>query len=131
MRQFIYDTLRLDPDIAAIVDTRIFQGESMDHAELERPFLVYRLGNETNELFSEDAQMPHREFFQVYIHDNPADYMRIDELAQLVRRALVGGPHPAYKILRVNYLETSRDLDDDVMRTIMRYVRFQAVRSDY
>lgn len=131
MRQFIYDTLRLDPDIAAIVGTRIFQGESMDHAELQRPFLVYRMGNETNELFSEDAQMPHREFFQVYIHDNPSDYMQIDELGKLVRAALVGGPYPAYKILRVNYLETSRDLDDDVMRTIVRYVRFQAVRSDY
>lgn len=131
MRQFIYDALRLDSGIEAIVEDRIFQGESMDAAELKRPFLVYRVGNETNELFSEDAQMPHRVFFQVYIHDNPSDYMRIDDLANLVRAALVGGPYPDYKILRVNYLETSRDLDDDVMRTIVRYVRFQAVRSDY
>lgn len=131
MRQFIYEQLTGDPAIAAIVGDRVFQGESMDHAELTRPFLVYRMGNETNELFSEDTQTPHREFFQVYIHDNPTDYMRIDDLAKLVKAVLVSGPYPAYKILRVNYLETSRDLNDDVMRTILRYVRFQAVRSDY
>lgn len=131
MRQFIYERLISNPSVATIVNDRVFQGESMDHAELVRPFLVYRMGNETNEQFSEDAQMPHREFFQVYIHDNPADYMRIDDLAKAVRAALVGGPYPDYKILRVNYLETSRDLDDDVMRTILRYVRFQAVLSDY
>lgn len=131
MRQFIYDTLRLDSAVSAVVGNRIYQGESMDMAELVRPFLVYRLGNETNELFSEDAQMPHREFFQVYVHDNPADYMRIDDLCKLVRTSLVGGPYPDYKILRVNYLETSRDLDDSTMRTILRYIRFQAVLSDY
>lgn len=133
MRQFIYDTLRLDSAVEGFVGDRIYQGESMDKAELVRPFLVYRVGNETNELMSEDEaeKMPHRVFFQVYIHDNPADYTRIDDICQAVRNALVGGPYPTWNIYRVNYLETSRDLDDDTMRTILRYVRFQAVRSNY
>lgn len=131
MRQFIYDTLRNDLDVQAFCDDRIYQGESLDHSELVRPFIVYRVGNETSELFSEDAQTPHRVFFQVYLHDTPADYMRIDEGVKAVIKALKGARDPAYKILRVNYLETSRDLDDSELRTILRYVRFQAVRSDY
>lgn len=131
MRQFVYERLTGDSAIQAIVDDRVKQGESMDIAELRHPFLVYRIGNETNELFSEDDLKPHRVFFQVYIHDRGGDYMRIDDLVKLVINALVGGPYPEYKILRVNYLETSRDLDDAEMGTILRYVRFQAVRSDY
>lgn len=131
MRQFVYETLSGNAPIQAVVADRVFQGESMLVAEMAHPFLVYRIGNETNELFSEDTLRPHRVFFQVYIHDRGGDYMRIDDLVKLVIDALVGGPYPAYKILRVNYLETSRDLDDAEMGTILRYVRFQAVRSDY
>ena len=131
MRQFVYDRLSDDVAIAAVVDDRVKQGESMIIAELTVPFLVYRIGNETSEQFSEDPLEPHRVFFQVYIHDRGGDYTRIDDLVPLVIAALKGGPYPEYKILRVNYLETSRDLDDAEMGTIMRYVRFQAVRSDY
>lgn len=131
MRQFVYDTLSGDAAITALVGTRVHQGESLVKAQLDAPFLVYRIGNETNELFSEDDQQPHRVFFQVYIHDKGGDYMRIDDLVKLVINALRGGPYPEYKILRVNYLETSRDLDDAEMGTLVRYVRFQAVRSDY
>lgn len=131
MRQFVYDRLTGDAGIEALVADRVKQGESMIVAELGAPFLVYRIGNETNELFSEDDPKPHRVFFQVYIHDRGGDYTRIDDLVKLVIAALSGGPYPEYKILRVNYLETSRDLDDAEMGTIVRYVRFQAVRSDY
>lgn len=133
MRQFVYETLDGDAAVTTFVDDRIHQGESLVVAELKVPFLVYRIGNETNELFSEDdtEQQPHRVFFQVYIHDRGGDYMRIDDICKAVINALRGGPYPEYKILRVNYLETSRDLDDAEMGTIMRYVRFQAVRSDY
>lgn len=131
MRQFVYDRLQDSAGLSALVADRVKQGESMIVAELDVPFLVYRIGNETNEQFSEDAQKPNRVFFQVYIHDRGGDYTRIDDLVVLTIAALEGGPYPEYKILRVNYLETSRDLDDAEMGTIMRYVRFQAVRSDY
>ncbi len=130
MRQLVYDRLRLDSAVAALVGDRIKQGESMDVNELTRPFIVYRIGNDTSENFSEDDQQPGRTYFQVYIHDSPADYMRIDDLVTKVIRALRGGPYPEYNVLRIEYLETSRDLGDETMRTILRYVRFQAVRSD-
>ena len=131
MRQFIIDSLKASTGVTDLVGNRIYQGEALTASELTRPFLIYRVGNETTESISEDAQTPHRVYFQVYVHDNPADYTKIDTLCQEVRQALVGGPYPDYKILRVAYMETSRDLDDDTMRTIFRYLRFQAIRSDY
>jgi hypothetical protein len=131
MRQFIIDALKDSLAITGVVGTRIYQGESLVSSELTRPFLIYRVGNETTEAVSEDLPTPHRVYFQVYIHDGPSDYTRIDSLCNEVRKALVGGPFPDYKILRVDYMETSRDLNDDTMRTIFRYIRFQAIRSDY
>lgn len=131
MRQFVFEQLSGSAEITELVGTRIYQGESLVKAEMAHPFLVYRIGNETSELMSEEEETPHRVFFQVYIHDRGGDYMRIDDLVKLIIAALQGGPFPDYKIYRVNYLETSRDLDDDTMNTLVRYVRFQAVRSDY
>jgi len=124
IRQFIYDRLLTIPTF-----TSVAQGESLLEAPSrpEFPVAVYRLGNESPENIGAEIT-PHRKYFQVYIHDAPADYTRIDTLVDQVQAAfrLTGS---VGNIVEVIYLETSRDLDDAFFGSIMRYVRFQAILS--
>ena len=133
IRQWLYDTLLNDPNLSAVVGDRIFQGESMTSAQITKPYLVYRLGNDTDENFGGEGRtdpQPHRTFFQVYIHDEPGDYDVIDNAVRLIKNAFraVGGS-PEDGIMAVRYLETSRDMDDADLATILRYCRFQFILS--
>lgn len=130
VRQFVFETLKNDAVLRPLVAERVFQGESLNHSTQVKPFLVYRLGNDTSELLAEVDTTAHRQFLQVYVHDEPADYSRIDQMCDGVRgafRAVNGSGVEG--IYTVTYLETSRDLDDPVLATIFRYVRFQLVMS--
>lgn len=130
MRQWVYDILKTVDGPATVK-----QGGAVISAtpkELPRPFLVYHMGNATDEGLwdSEDNPEASRQFLTVYVHDNPADYSRIDEIVEKVIKAMVNsGGSVADRILMVNYLETSRDFDDQTLKTIHRYIRFQLIKA--
>lgn len=124
MRQLIYNALKtlvISGDVKAV-----YQGESVIQAPIPTnyPVLVYRMGNETNENLG-SGMTAHRKFFQVYIHDRPADYTRIDGLMVPIRNALVAAA-PSGHVLEIMWRENSRDLDDEFLGSVMRYMRFEA-----
>lgn len=124
---FITERLTQDFDLNNMFAGRVFQGESLQNSTQVKPFLVYRLGNDTSEQLSEEDVHPHRQFFLVYVHDVPYDYQKVDEGCSLVIRAFRGWTSAADNIMQVRYLETSRDLYDSVLDTVYRYVRFQLI----
>jgi hypothetical protein len=97
-------------------------------AQVEKPFLVYHLGNDTDEQLSE-VSSPHRQFFQIYVHDVIGDYSQIDEIIKLVKDLLRARSNAGARVIVTRYLETSQDLRDEVLDTIFRYMRFQLVMS--
>jgi len=129
LRSFLYNTLKADPDVASFVATRIYQSSSMQAANVEKPFLVFHMGNDTNEMLA-DEHTASRQFFQVYVHDEPGDYQQIEDIVRAVKSALVGKGSPEDGVITTRYLETSQDLDDETLRTIFNYIRFQFIRSN-
>lgn len=129
MRTWLYQLLSTNAGLTAIFGTQFFQGENMTSRLYAKPFLVYTIGNATDEEFSEDKR-PYRQFFQIYIHDEPSDYVRIDDAARQVRAVLKNASSRQYGVINVRHLETSRDLDDQTMGTIVRYIRFQAIMEE-
>lgn len=132
-REWVYGRLIASgvADVEGMTSEKILQGESIGpwlKDQLPRPpFVVWRMGNT-----SRDNRM-HRgreQYFTVYCHDDakPGDYQRIDVMVNLVVQSMdqVQG---AGKIIQAQWLETSADFDDREMGTIMRYVRFQLVKS--
>lgn len=115
------------PLLAFMPIDRMLQGESMLTANIEKPFLVFRFGNKTNEDLAEDMPDVARQFLSIYIHDVPADYSRIDEMEMAVLHALNLAKSAEEGIISTRYLETSRDLDDKSLETIYRYLRFQLI----
>jgi hypothetical protein len=127
-REFVYETLKNYPALQTFVADRVYQGESLTHSTQVKPFVVYRMGNDTSELLAEVDAFPHRQFFQVYAHDEPADYYKLDQICDAVKGAFrARNGSGVDNIYTVVYLETSRDLDDPVLNTVLRYVRFQLV----
>jgi hypothetical protein len=107
----------------------IYQGESMLTANIKKPFLVYNLGNRTTEDLSEEIPEVSRQFLTIFLHDVPADYSQIDQMEMAVIHGLNQANSEQDAIITTRYLETSRDLDDQALGTIYRYVRLQLIRS--
>lgn len=134
-RHFVYGTMVNDPDIANEVGgpdlPRIFAKKSMTSNVEQHPFIVYKLGNETPEIMNEQLEVT-RQFFQVWVHDfddsQTADYDRIDRIILKLRTAFFNQGSGPENIWTTNWVETSQDFNDDTLKTIFKYVRFQLVR---
>lgn len=132
LRTYLFDLLT-SPDnteLFAKISGRVFAKKSMSSSVEQHPFLVYKLGNTSDEGLSESND-PSRQYFQIYIHDyrddQVANYDLIDEILVILKAMLKDAVVPEYDIIRILYLETSQDLDDDTLNTVFRYVRFQAI----
>lgn len=95
-----------------------------------KPYIVYGLGNDTNEDLSEDSlHEAHRQFFQVWIHDEGASYDQVDDMVEIVKSRLKNASDKNSRITTVRWLETSQEFSNETLNTIFRYVRFQAIIS--
>lgn len=131
LRTWVYQTLTNDSDLNALVNQRIFAKRSMKSMMEDHPYLVYKMGNDTDEGLTEDGSVtPHRHFFQIFIHDysdeKSGDYLQIDEIESKLKALLQGQSSAENDILNIEYLETSQDLNDETLGTVYRYIRFVA-----
>lgn len=128
-REFVYNVMANRAALTALVGDRIFQQGALLTGQTIKPYLVYTMGNNTDEGMSDpDSLQPTRQFFQVYIHDEVGDYTRIDSIVKELKLAFMAAETTG-DVCGVTYLETSRDLDDNTLETIMRYMRFQLAKS--
>jgi hypothetical protein len=125
-RSFLYDLLVNDPELLASHGGRVYQSSAMLTAKVRKPFMVYHIGNDTSEMLT-DTHPAHRIFFQVYIHDEPGDYVRIDDLGDRTKELLAGRVSAQDNIQLTRFLERSQDLKDETFNTIFNYLRFQWV----
>lgn len=98
----------------------IYEASSLNEVPGHRPFATYRMHTD----FPLERGLARREYSQVWVNDDPGDYLRIDDALNKIRRAVEGWPsHDDF--LEARWIETGVDLKDDVMGTINRYIRFQ------
>jgi len=125
-RTWLYGKIASTPG----VDQRVFAKKTMTSSIEQHPFMVYKFGNNTNEELAEDVDAS-RQFVQIYIHDyadkETGDYTKIDEIIRWLKQNLRNQSSAEDGVLTTIYLETSQDLDDDTLNTVMKYVRFQLV----
>lgn len=140
MRAMLYDLLTTDPVLQAAMGVtyeelqeRVTPRRAQENNDIPKPFAVYGLGNSTNEgLTDSTAKNPdgaERQFFQVWIHDEGGDYTQIDNLVEIVKKRLTGQGNPAYRVITIQYLETSQEFSNETYGTLFRYIRFQAIKA--
>lgn len=128
LRSWMRDQLVLDPALAEVIEERVYQSASLRDATIKTPFLVYHMGNDTDEALGYGATA-HRQYFMIYVHDQYADYVRIDAIIDLVIAALRDRGSAKEGVYTVRFLEKSQDMTDASLNTIFRYLRFQFVMS--
>lgn len=131
-REWVHETLTSAESITDLFDTRIYQGESLDGPpKAKKPFLVHRLGNSSPD---DRVHTARRQYLTIYIHDpaKPGDYTKIDEGVDAVIAVMrAAPPSPEDHLIEARWLETSADFDDREMGTILRYVRFHLILSQW
>lgn len=138
MRAWLYDLLTTDEDIAnalggveAVVD-RVVPRRSQDDINIPTPYIIYGLGNATDEGLGDSTAgdvEAERQFFEVWVHDAGGTFTTIDDIIVLVKKRLTGATNPAANVMTIRYLETSGEFSNETYNTIFRYIRFQAIRA--
>lgn len=125
-RAFVFNRLKTVSGISG----RVAQQGAILTAQQVKPYIVYHFGNNTDEgMYDEDNYQPNRQFIQIFIHVAQGDYGPIDELVPLVKAALLSTTDKPDDLIEVRYLETSQDLQDDLLQTYFRYMRFQLIQA--
>jgi len=126
-RVWVYNTLLNHAPLQALIGDRVFLKNTMSSSREDYPYIVYKLGYNANENFSEQLQIS-RQFLQIFIHDfadyETASYDKIDEVIQVLKNLFFQASSPADGVIAVSYVETSQDLDDQTLSTTMKYIRF-------
>ncbi len=133
-RAWVYTTLTQDTALGELVPAeQIFAGQAMMTAQVPRPLIVLKFVSTSDEQLFDDPDIPlrpNRQFLEVWVHDNRPSYVQIDKICSLVKQALrTQQVSPDAYIMGVKYLDTSADLMDTSMDTVLRYVRFHLILS--
>lgn len=123
-RQWIYTTLSAAGPVTAIVPSvRIISSGALTGRPNATPFLVVRVMPLTRELAEGVA---HSQNAEIWAHDQPGSYARIDNVLAAVRAALVGQVAlPGAVACR--WQGDSGDLADDGLGTISRNSAFRCI----
>lgn len=135
LRQFIYQRMTGSDDLKTwlgvgeeeSISDRIMPRASQTTITGPRPFIIYGLGNITNEFQSEDGVRAYRQFLQIWLHDEGGDYSRIDNGLEVVKTLFVNAQSADCDLTTINWLETSQEFTSEQYNTIFRYHRFQAI----
>ena len=120
-RTWLFSKLSSAVPITDLVpSSRIFQ--TLEEAPDERPFMVIRLQDGSSVIPSGSDQ-----FAQVWVHDQPGSYLRIDTLLALVRETIDGPVADAEDAIHADWRGDSPDLADDARGTIVRYGTYRLV----
>lgn len=124
-RVIAFQAFRNTPDLVELVEDRIKAASSVDK-QMKRPLIAIRAHTDFPPAGSSHGgrSFGRREYMQVWAHDDPGDYQRIDQILRLCRDALET-VDPFDDFLEAKWIETGVDLRDDRMESIMRYSRFQ------
>jgi hypothetical protein len=141
LREFLVARIVNDPTLTDLgfIEDAIFGTHSIDTPQI-RPLIVLRW-QASNPGFT-DAQggsaLSHwpinQQLLQVWVHDNPGDYTRIDQSLNRLRALLtsveamnVGGP--TEWLHTIVWEGDSDDLSDDMLRTITRHSQYRLTGS--
>lgn len=131
LRKKVYQLMVTDPvlqELSAPNELAVFQRSGNEQSEppKTRPFVIYNLGITTPS--GPSALRAHNRYVQVWVHDDPGDYHRIDQMLARIKEVFEAAPQEAefYELRLVN---DSPDLNDTGLDTIVKFAVFQAALS--
>lgn len=100
--------------------------QSFKSVPSKKPFVVNKSSTTQPELKDDGRTIAAHTNFQVWVHDDPGDYLAIDAVLKELKGVIEDSAGDE-TVIRGEWLETSEDLEDSEMGTILRYCRFRVV----
>lgn len=122
-RETVFAALTGSTDLVALVGDRIHAASSLKNVPTT-PFITFRM-HHTLEV---QGRIGKRQHVTIWAHDEPGDYMRIDDMIAAIDAAMEA-ILPTGTLREVRWIEGSPDLQDDDMGTITRNTRFEMTSS--
>lgn len=125
-RTWMYGKLAGHAPLTSVVPVAQIKGAgSLDSDPGPRPFIVIRIGTERRGPFPGVSYCD----AMLWVHDEPGDYLRIDNILQIVKDFLVPNgreePVPNAGGIAITWQGHSSELADEGFRTIMRNASYQ------
>lgn len=114
----VQSLITVDP-IRGYIGDRVYQTGTMA-IEKPRPFIIARFGL-VNDVAWRDG--PTSQTVELWVHDEPGDYNRIDQIISLAKSAWHALPNEE-NFLESRFVSTTPDLQDPELSTIFRVARF-------
>lgn len=136
LRSFVFTLLTVDSTLNSLgfTEDSVFTSHDEDTPQV-RPFMILRWGNTDVGLNDWDTGVgSNLRRLTVWAHDNPGDYVRIDQCLSRVRDVLTS-VHGAYTgtigkyVGQIDWNGDSDDLKDDIVGTITRNSSYTIVGS--
>lgn len=130
LREWVYSRLTGYSPLVALNGDRVWLATALESIPSTKPFIIYRVGLSTSSLRGDGLTRVLSSPIQVFIHDDPGDYARIDQMLRMARVMLEGGSSSEHGIISCDWIEDSEDLRDDEFHTNLRWGRFQVTHEE-
>lgn len=123
---WMYEQLASDGVVLAkVAQANIHPSGSIEGSPETKPFIVFKYGNDTPALEGDMEAAAERGLAEVWFHDTPGSYKRINELLDHIKKAWPGPVASATGGIACRWLGNSPELSDDGYGTITRYASFE------
>lgn len=131
VRTWLYNLLVTDSSLVPVIGGRVMQQGSLLSAQQVKPYIVYHFAHQVDEGMADEIEntAPSRQYVEIYIHVAQGDYGPIDDIADAIFTAMKSKAGAPPNLIRAQYLETSQDLQDPLLQTYFRYMRYQLIQS--
>lgn len=130
LREWVVSRLTEYAPLTAIMGDRLTLGSSLTEIPQVKPFAIYRVGLSVADLRGDGQTRVKTTPVQIFFHDEPGDYGKIDNMLRLARVILEGGNSREHGIIDCGWVEDSEDLRDDEFHTNLRWARYQVIHEE-
>lgn len=124
-RTWLYERMVTDGDLEDLVPGGIFQTTAVLHTPHLKPYIIYRQTSDVSVLRGDGGDLIRRNGYMIFVHDVPGDYLQIDDILQQLKSLFQDVVDQPNGVVESLWGETSDDLRDDDMGTIMKFARIQ------
>jgi len=114
-----------DATLVALVPGGIWQTSALEHTPSLKPYLMYRQTSDVQRMRGDDSEQHRTRGYMIFAHDVPGDYLLIDAIIERLKDLFMDVVDQANQVVKSLWIETSEDVRDDDMGTIMKFARIQ------
>lgn len=126
--KWLFEKLSQDTVILAEMAVKdILPGGSAEGRKDDIPFIIFKVGADVPELEGDMRAHASSTFSEIWIHDNPGSYARINRLLSHLKEAIEGPTDSASGGVACTWQGNSPELSDEGYGTIARYISFRMI----